>query len=169
MRMTAEPQGVLRRRYTVTADGAPITEIDFPPLAPSRATPSRATPIAGQRYRLRRSGVLRERFTLERDQAAQDGSRAIASATQRDPRRREFAVEAGERRLVLRAVSLLRSDYQLLDGEHSIGAIHPAGALHRGAEADFPDDLPLEVCVFLLWVVLLLWRGRRVTRAATSD
>lgn len=161
MRMTAEPQGVLRQRYTVTVDGAPITEIAFPPLAPSSAGA-----IAGQTYRLRRSGVLRERFTLERGQG---GTHAVASATQRDPMRRDFAIEAGERRLVLRAVSLLRSDYQLLDGERPIGAIHPAGALHHGAEAEFPDDLPLEVRVFLIWVVLLLWRGRRVTRAATSD
>lgn len=74
--------------------------------------------------------------------------------------------------VMLRAVSLWRSEYQLLDlldSERIVGSIRPAGALRRGVEATLPDDLPLEVRVFILWVVLLLWRGRRVTRAAASD
>jgi hypothetical protein len=37
--------------------------------------------------------------------------------------------------------------------------------LRRGVAADLPDDLELAAGVFLLWVILLLWRGRRVTRA----
>ena len=161
MRMTAEPLGILTRRYALVADGAPITEIDVPSLASSSAAP-----IAGQTYHMRRSGIVRRQFTLEYDG---EGAHVVASAIQRDPRRRDFAIEVGERRLTLRAVSLLSSAYQLLDGERVIGAIRPTGALHRGAAADLPDDLPLEACVFLLWTVLLLWRGRRVTQAATNE
>lgn len=161
MRMTAEPLGLLARRYSIVADGAPVTEITFPVFGPSSATP-----IAGQTYRMRRSGTLRERFMLECDQ---DETRLVVSATQRDPMRRDFAIETNGRRLTMRAASLLRSEYQLFDGDRPIGAIRPAGALHRGAEADLPNDLPLEVRVFLVWVALLLWRGRRATRAAASE
>jgi hypothetical protein len=154
--MTAEPQGVTARRYSIVGDGAPVAEISFPAFGPSTATP-----IAGQVYRLRRAGVLRERFTL----TPEAGGMAVASATQRDAMRRDFAVEVGGRRLSLRAESLLRSGYLLLAGDQTIGSLRPAGLLRRGVEADLPDDLPLEARVFVVWVVLLLWRARRITRA----
>lgn len=159
MRMTAEPQRGLARRYRLLGDGAPVTEINFPAFGPSTATP-----IAGRRYRLRRTGVLRDHFTLEADS---DGA-LVASATQRDPLRREFLVEVGPQRLTLCAESPLRSDYRLLDDQRPIGAIRPLARLRHGAEADLPDSLPLEARVFLMWVVLLLWSRRRVTRAAAS-
>lgn len=161
MRMTAEPQGVIVRRYSIMAEGAPVCEISFPAFGPAIASP-----IAEQLYRLRRTGVLRERFTLE---PANTGAQAVASATQRDPLRREFAVEVGARRLTLRAASPLRSEYLLLEGEQSIGAVRPAGALRQGVEADLPDDLPLEARIFIIWIVLLLWRGRRITRARAGE
>ncbi|HEY7850142.1 MAG TPA: hypothetical protein VIC27_08760 [Ktedonobacterales bacterium] len=155
MRMTAAAQGAIARRYQIAAEGVPVAEINFPALGPSTASP-----IAGRTYRLRRVGVLRERLTLEPDAA---GARAVASATQRDPLRRDFAVELGDRHLRLRAASPLRSEYLLLDGAQTIGAVRPAGALRHDAEADLPDDLPLEARIFILWVVLLLWRRRRIT------
>jgi hypothetical protein len=114
---------------------------------------------------LRRAGVLRERFTL----IADPGGMLVASVTQRDPMRRAFEVEVGARRLSLRAESLLRSGYLLLEGDQAVGSLRPTGPLRRGGEANLPDDLPLEVCVFLLWIVLLLWRGRRVTRAGAGE
>ncbi len=157
MRMIAEPQGVTMRRYSVTRDGALVGELSFPTFGPSTVTP-----IAGQRYRLRRAGVLRDAFTLVADGAP------VAHANQRDPLRREFAVEAGGRELGLRAESLLRSGYTLLEDNHIVGALHPAGALRRGIEADLPDDLPLATSVFLVWVVLMLWRRSRVVRAGPS-
>lgn len=156
MRMIAEPQGVTGRRYRLTRDGALICEISFPTFGPSTATA-----VAGQVYRLRRTGALRERITLE----AARGTPPIAQLRQRDALRRDYAVEVGERRLSLRAESLLRSGYLLLEDERIVGAIRPSGALHRGVTADLPDDLPLEGAVFLLWAILLLWRGRRITRA----
>jgi hypothetical protein len=159
MRMTAEPQGGLARRYRLLGNGALVTEISFPAFGPSTAAP-----IGGQRYRLRRTGVLRDHFTLEADS---DGA-VVASATQRDPLRREFLVEVGPQRLTLCADSPLRSDYHLLDDQRRIGEIRPHATLRRGAEADLPDSLPLEARAFLMWVVLLLWSGRRVTRAAAG-
>ncbi len=160
MRMTADPQGAAGRSYSVVAEGEPVTELRFPALGPSTATA-----IAGQVYRMRRTGVLREQFTLETDA----GRTPVASATQRDPLRRAFAVAVGARRLSLRAESPLRSDYLLLEGDQIVGALRPAGPRRRGIEASLPDDLPLEACVFLLWVVLLRWRVRRPTRASAGQ
>lgn len=159
MRMMAEPHGITARRYRVVADGATITEISFALFGPSTAMP-----IAGRAYRLRRAGLLRDDFALETD----DGT-PVAKARQGNALRHDFEVVVGARRLHLRAESSLRSDYLLLDGDQRIGALHPAGPMRRGVEADLPDSLPLEARIFVLWVVLTLWRGRRVTRAGAGD
>lgn len=156
MRLIAEPQGTTGRRYRIVRDDALASEISFPIFGPSTAAP-----IDGRMYRLRRAGALRERFTLE----GADVTQPVASVAQVDPLRRDYTVEVGEQRLRLRAESPLRTGYLLLEDDRVVGALHPAGPLRRGVEADLPDDLPLEVDVFLVWVILLLWRGRRVTRA----
>lgn len=156
MRLIAEPQGVTGRRYCLTREGAPVCEIRIPTVGPSTATP-----IAGQTYHLRRVGALRTRFTLKPAQ----GGPPVAAMTQRDALHRDYMVEVGARRLSLRAESPLRSGYLLLEDGREVGAIRPSGTLRRGATADLPADLPLASGVFLLWAVLLLWRGRRVTRA----
>ncbi len=159
MRIVAEPQGALARRYRLLGDGALVTEINFPAFGPSTATP-----IAGQTYRLRRTGVLRDHFTLGADPTGA----VVASATQRDPLRREFLVEVGPQRLILCAASPVRSDYHLLDGQRRVGAVRPLSTLRHGAEADLPESIALEARVFVVWVVLLLWSRRRVTRATVS-
>lgn len=156
MRLIAEPQGIASRRYSIVRDGEPVSDISVPAFGPSTAAP-----IAGRMYRLRRAGLLRERFTLEQASMAAPVARVI----QGDPFRRDYTVEVGARRLSLRAESPLHSGYLLLEGGRTVGALRPAGALRRSVEADLPDDLPLEASVFLVLVILLLWRGRRVTRA----
>lgn len=156
MRLIAEPRGVTGRRYCLTREGAPICEISFPSFGPSVASP-----IAGQTYRVRRVGALRARFTL----APERGGEPLATLTQRDALRRDYILAVGERRLDLRAESPLHSGYLLLEEGREVGVIHPSGALRRGVTADLPDDLELAAGVFLLWVILLLWRGRRVMRA----
>ena len=159
MRMTAEPLGMAARRYSIMANSEPVTEITMPLIGPSIASP-----IAGRVYHLRRAGVLRESFTLE----AEVGAAPVASATQRDPARREYEIVANGRVLTMRSESALHSGYQLIEGAQVVGSVRPTGALRRGIEATLPDDLPLEVKVFLVWVVLFLWRGRRVTRAGVG-
>lgn len=156
MRMIAEPQGIASRRYSILRDGEPVSEISVPAFGPSTSAP-----IAGRMYRLRRAGLLRERFTLE----VASRVAPVARVTQSDPARRDYTVEVDARRLRLRAESPLRSGYLLQEGDRIVGALRPAGPLRRSVEADMPDDLSLEANVFLVWVTLLLWRGRRVTRA----
>ena len=159
MRMLAQPQGATAQRYSLTCDATPVAALRLPLFGPSTMTP-----LAGRRYQLRRTGVLRETFTLEAE-VASDADTPSVRATQRDAFHRDYMVEAGERSLTLRMESPLRSGYLLLEDGRVVGALRPAGALRHGVVADLPDDLPLELGVFLVWVVLLLWRGRRITRA----
>ncbi len=48
-----------------------------------------------------------------------------------------------------------------MDGRRAVGFLRPGFSLRRGVEAELPDDLSLEGAVFLVWLVLLLWRARR--------
>ncbi|HEX8995142.1 MAG TPA: hypothetical protein VF812_03840 [Ktedonobacterales bacterium] len=159
MRMTAEPEGLITRRYHILAGDAPITEISFPLFGPSTATP-----IAGSVYHLRRTGVLRDDFMLE-----SAGGETVAQARQVSWLRHEFAIESGARRLTLRAAFPLRSEYLLAEGDRIVGSLRPAGPLWRRVEAELPDDLPVEARVFLLWVVLWLWRRDQRRRGAATS
>ena len=152
MRLTAEPQGFTARRYRITSDGQLIVEIALPPFGPSTMSP-----LAGITYQMRREGAGRAVFTM-----AAEGASAVARATQRRFGSREYKVAVGLQRFTLRAESLMRSAYRLLQGERVVGFLRPGAALRRGVEAELPDDLSLEASVFLVWIVLFLWRGRRM-------
>ena len=45
--------------------------------------------------------------------------------------------------------------------------VRPARALGRQARADLPEDMPLEVRLFVLWLTLMLWK--RQQQAANSS
>lgn len=151
MRLTAEPQGFTAQRYRITSAGQPIVEIVLPPFGPSTMTP-----LAGVTYQMRREGAGRALFTM-----AADGVPAVARATQRHFGSREYEVVIGSDRFVLRGESLMSSAYQLLHGERIVGFLRPGAALRRGVEAEPPENVSLEASVFLVWIVLLLWRRRR--------
>lgn len=152
MRLTAEPQGFTARRYRITSAGQPIVEIDLPPFGPSKLTP-----LAGVTYQMRREGVGRVTFTM-----AADGAPTVARATQRHFGSRDYEVVIGSERFALRGESLMSSAYRLLDGERLVGVLRPGAAMRRGVEAELPDGVSLEAYVFLVWIVLLLWRRRRM-------
>ena len=59
---------------------------------------------------------------------------------------------------MLRMASRLRRRFVLIEGDREIGAIRPAHLFSRSALADLPDDLPLAVRIFMIWLVLLLWK-----------
>ena len=57
-----------------------------------------------------------------------------------------------------------RREFGLFEGGVPVGRIAPAGWFGRRAVIDLPADIPLPAQLFLLWLVLVLWR-----RAAAAD
>jgi hypothetical protein len=112
--------------------------------------------IGDENYKLGRYAFVRGTFELRHD-----GVR-VAKATKR-ALVRSFDVEAAGRRFELSAISMFGRTMGLYENGELIGKMAPFGIWSCRANVYFPDDLPLEVRVFLIWLVLILWR-----RAASS-
>ena len=116
--------------------------------------------IEGKRYRVYREGFASGDFVLE------SPDMIVARARKPSAFRRAFIIEHGGRQYTLRANRPFRGAFQLLDGETEIGSISPEGFLTRRAAVVMPQDMPLSVQVFAVWLVLSLWK--RDAHAAAS-
>jgi hypothetical protein len=72
--------------------------------------------------------------------------------------RRELVIDHSGRRFTLRAKSAFRREFQLLNGPVQIGFISPEGLFTRRADAEFPNYFPLFLQVFIIWLVMMLWK-----------
>jgi hypothetical protein len=57
--------------------------------------------------------------------------------------------------------------FGLFENGQQIGTMSPVSMWGRTARADFPANIPRDVQVFLIWLVLILW-CRAVSSAATT-
>jgi hypothetical protein len=113
--------------------------------------------IDGERYRVRKPSAFGGSFELIRD------GHVVATAGKR-MMVRTFDVQAGDRHFELSALSVFGRAFRLSENGLQIGTMSPVSMWGRTAEVDFPDDFPRDVQVFLIWLVLILWR-----RAASSS
>jgi hypothetical protein len=71
---------------------------------------------------------------------------------------RSFEIEHEGRLLTLKAWSSMRRAMALWEGGTTIGTIAPDGILTRRARIKLPDELPLALDLFLVWLTMLLWK-----------
>ena len=152
------PKGLFKvREYTLTRGGAEIGRIDFGGIRqPASIVIGDAT------FHPVRDGVLRKAFHLERD-----GAR-LASAAPAGATFRRFTVQAGARTYTLAVTSWLGRSFTLSEDGAPIGTIGRTGFFTAKCKAELPDDLPLEVQAFLIWLVLITWRRQATTNAVMS-
>ncbi len=110
-------------------------------------------------YRAARQGRLGSPFVLEREGVT------MASTDKMRTWGRVIPVRWEAKRYELARESAWRRGYVLRDGGSAVGTIRPAGWATRRAVADLPDDLPLPVRMFIMWIVLAMWR--RAAQAAS--
>ncbi len=108
--------------------------------------------IEGIPYKVFREGLVSGAFILE------VGGTVAARAEKPNALRRCFLVEHAGRQLTLQARSVFGRAFALYDGQNEIGSVTPEGFLTRRATARLPEELPLPVRVFILWLVIILWR-----------
>ncbi len=80
---------------------------------------------------------------------------------------RSWTVTFGDRDLMLKSASVFRRAYQVLENGSVVGDVTPKSFVSRGLTATLPDDVPEPVQVFVVLIVLSVWR-RRQTAAASS-
>lgn len=107
--------------------------------------------IDGVDYSVYRESMFGD-FLLE-----QSGT-VIARAEKPSAFHRSFTVRYKEKPYTLQAESAFRRAFVLLDGNREIGSIVPENIWGRQAVVTLPDDWPLPVKSFAIWLTLLHWR-----------
>jgi hypothetical protein len=116
--------------------------------------------VGADRYKVSRQGLTGP-FVLE------GPSGEVARAVKVSAFKREFELSMAQRDFTLKQVSWWRREYALLQGGAVAGSMAPKSWLSRRGQARLPDDMPQEVCAFVLWLILLMWK--RDSDAAASS
>lgn len=100
-------------------------------------------------------------YTARREKSSYvlESAAGVLARTER-PRRwhRELVIDHSGRRYTLRAKSAFRREFLLLDGPVQIGSISPEGLFTRSAAVELPKFFPLFLQVFVIWLVMMLWK-----------
>lgn len=108
-------------------------------------------------FEVGRDGLVSGSFFLKRD------GHLVATANKPSALQRSYVMDFGGTRYTLRAAAVLRRKFELVSGEQVVGSVYPERWIGRRSVADLPEDLPLEVRVFLTWLVLTQWKRQQNT------
>ncbi len=147
MTLQIAPLNWFSHNFTVTNQSQPVADIDVAWWGEKGALT-----IGGETYRMYREGWSSGPFILEQ------GSTVIARAEKPSFLRREFQIRHAGREYTLVARSAFRRGYVLRAGTRDIGSVEPVGFFSRKAAADLPSDLPLPLRMFIVWLVVIMWR-----------
>ncbi len=144
--------------FRVLEGDRPAAEIDMSPWREKGALSVDGTPYEVYRERLM-SGL----YILE------SGGMEVARAEKPSAFRRGFELSHGGRVWTLRARAAFGRAFVLSDGTGEVGTVEPDGFLTRRATARLPETLPLPVRVFILWLVVILWKRAADSTASQPD
>ena len=145
-------------RFDVFEKDSPVAEIDL------RMWKEGADVlIKGEEFQVVREKMMSGAFILEAHRTE------VVRATKPSVFYRRFNIEFAGRRFVLRAVSAFRRAFVITEEPEDgiaieIGLIEPTKWYNHSAVARFDDDLPVAVDIFLISLVLMVWK-----RAANSS
>jgi hypothetical protein len=90
-----------------------------------------------------------------------DQQRCVAIAAKPNPLFRQFFIRQGETRYELQATSALGRKFIVQEYGQVVGSIYPVHAFTRQAIVDLPESIPLSLRLFMVWLVLTLWRRQK--------
>jgi hypothetical protein len=106
-------------------------------------------------YKVYRESVISSNFFLA------DHETCIAMAEKPNPLFRQFFIKHADSRYELQAISPLGRKFMLQEYGQIVGSIYPAHAFTQRAIADLPTTIPLPVRLFMVWLVLTLWKRQQ--------
>ncbi len=151
------PQSWLAWNFDVLDNDHPIAEIRASSLRESGTIS-----IDGLSYSAYREGLLSGDFILEQN------GQTIARAQKPSAFLNSFEIQYSDRGYMLKKESLIGRSFVLLEGDCQTGSIHAKGFLTRKADIDLPDDMPMPVKVFVMWLAILLWRREANASSAAT-
>jgi hypothetical protein len=141
------PLGWFSWDFGVLRNGSSIAEIGI-----SSCRESGVLVVGGSSYNVYREGAMSRQFILELN------GTQLARAEKPSALRRSFTVQHEGKNYILKAEISFGRTFLLLENDRQIGSISPARMFKRKAMADLPDELPLPIKVFLLWLTVILWK-----------
>lgn len=145
--LRAVPKGWFSSKHVVSETDSVIALIDF-----SGWREAGEITINGSIYRAYRESLMGP-FLLEGG-----GGSILARAEKPSAFYRTLVVQHLDRKYTLEAVSTWSLKFIVSEGGKEIGSVYPEGTLKRKALGDLPEEIPLPVRLFMLWLVMLLWR-----------
>ena len=108
--------------------------------------------LGGRGYTVFRKGILGPEYQLK------CGDTIVATATQK-PMFNHYTLAHDGREWTFKAIGLLATKFGLYQGEDQIGTVASGPWLNRGKgiTADLPEELPLELRMFLLLLAINSW------------
>ena len=108
--------------------------------------------LEGANYKVFREGLVSGAFILEKE-----GS-VLASAGKTSVLVRSFNLEYNGTSYTLEAESMMLRKFVLRTGGKTIGSVRPETAFTRRAIIDLPIDIALPVRIFMVWLILIIWK-----------
>ena len=148
--LRAVPDGWFSYDFTVfDRAGAPVARADL-----SNWLETAKITVGEARYEAHRKGWASKEFVLE-----QEDGRVVAIAEKPSGWRSRLVFEHGGNRYELKHESAWSSAFVLSrDGIGPVGSVKREGFFKREWTAELSEELPLEVRVFVMWLVILLWK-----------
>lgn len=147
VKLELAPKSCFSWNFSVLQNGASLADIDVSWLRERGVLTA-----GGVDYRVYREGAMSGKFILE------ENGQPLASAEKPSAFRRSFTVQHGNRTYKLQAEGAFKRSFVLLEQGRRIGSIVPNGVFTRKGTVDLPDELPLSVRVFLIWLTVILWK-----------
>jgi hypothetical protein len=85
----------------------------------------------------------------------------IAFAEKPNPLFRQFFIRHADTRYELQALSAKGRQFIVQEYGQIVGSIYPAHGWSKRAIADLPDAIPLPLRLFMIWLVLTLWKRQQ--------
>ncbi len=153
--LRAVPHHVFSWAFTVYDGEASVAEIDM-----SWFREKGEVLVGDVPCRVFREGLVRGAFVLEA------GGHVLVRAVKPSAFSRTLEITYDEHHYTLKPRAILLRTFELHRAGEVVGTVAPEHALTRKARVELSEHLPLVVRVFILWLVLLLWK--RAADAAAS-
>ena len=154
--LNAVPKSIFSWGYHVYSHGEFLADIDM-----AWVREGGSFSYNGREYNLQKEGVFSGHFCLECDGI-------VAAEAQKTAMVRRFEVSFGGMRYDLSAASPFTRRFVLKMDDRMVGQIAPAGFFTRKCNIDLPADIPVPGQLFMLWLVILMWRRAAQSSAANS-
>ncbi len=144
--LRAHPNSWLSWNYTVTDQSVEVAVIDL-----AWVREAGHFTVSGQRYEVRRESMWGA-FVLS------SSGDEIARADKPSALLRSFSINVDGSSYILKAASPFQRAFVLPNDRERLGTIRPQGVFSRKAIVDIHSDISRPVQIFMLWLVVVLWR-----------